>query len=166
LGWGGIGVVARVSGASRTTVSAGVSEVRAGVAADGRVRAAGAGRPPVEEVTSGVEQALEELIRPGVRGDPGSLLQWTTKSAQNLAGALCALGFQVGRSTAARLVRKAGYRLQGTGKCLEKASHPDRDAQFRHINATAVALLAAGEPVVSVDTKKKESAPRSALSYS
>jgi Rhodopirellula transposase DDE domain len=156
VGWGGIGLVARLSGASRTTVQTGVNEIRAGVRPDGRVRAPGAGRPATEEVQPGIEEALEELVGPESRGDPESPLRWTTKSLTNLVKGLYAKGFTAGKTTVARLLRQAGYRLQRTFKTKEGAQHPDRDAQFRHINATALAFLAVGDPVVSVDAKKKE----------
>jgi Rhodopirellula transposase DDE domain len=156
IGWGGIGLVARLSGASRTTVQTGVSEVRAGVVADGRVRAPGAGRPAVEQAQPGIEDALEALVGPETRGDPESPLRWTTKSLGNLVKGLYANGFEASKKTVARLLKRAGYRLQRTFKTKEGASHPDRDAQFGHINATAAGFLAAGDPVISVDTKKKE----------
>jgi hypothetical protein len=156
VGWGGIGLVARLSGASRTTVQAGVAEIRAGVQPDGRVRAPGAGRPPVEEVQPGVEAALEELVDPGTRGDPCSPLRWTTKSLSQLVKGLYGKGFTVSRTTVSRLLKQAGYRLQATFKTKEGAQHPDRDAQFGHINATAQEFLAAGDPVASIDAKKKE----------
>jgi hypothetical protein len=156
IGWGGIGLVARLSGVSRTTVQAGVAEFRAGVQPDGRVRAPGAGRPPVEDVQPGIESALRDLVSPGTRGDPESPLKWTTKSLSQLVKGLSAKGFGVGRTTVARLLRQAGYRLQATFKTKEGAQHPDRDAQFGHINDTAAAFLAAGDPVVSMDAKKKE----------
>jgi Rhodopirellula transposase DDE domain len=156
LGRGGIALVARVSGASRTTVAAGVNEVRSGAVADGRVRAAGAGRPAVEAAQPGVVQALEALVAPETRGDPCSPLRWTTKSLGHLVKGLYAAGFVVGKTTVARILRQAGYRLQATFKTKEGAQHPDRDAQFRHINAVAGMFLAAGRPVISVDTKKKE----------
>jgi Rhodopirellula transposase DDE domain len=156
IGWGGIGLVARLSGASRTTVQAGVAEIRAGVRPDGRVRAPGAGRPAIEEVQPGIEAALEDLVGSGTRGDPQSPLKWTTKSLSQLVKGLYAKGFTVSRTTVARLLKQAGYRLQATFKTKEGAQHPDRDAQFGHINATAQEFLAAGDPVVSMDAKKKE----------
>jgi hypothetical protein len=156
IGWGGIGLVARLSGAARATVQTGVNEVRSGVVPDGRVRARGAGRPAVEQVQPGIEEALEELVDAETRGDPQSPLKWTTKSLANLVKGLSARGFMVGRTTVARLLRQAGYRLQRTFKTKEGAQHPDRDAQFRHINATAARFLAGGQPVLSVDAKKKE----------
>lgn len=156
IGWGGVALVARLSGASRTTVQSGLSEVRAGVVADGRVRASGAGRPAVEQAQPGIEDALEALVGPETRGDPESPLKWTTKSLSNLVKGLAADGFEASKKTVARLLKQAGYRLQRTFKTKEGATHPDRDAQFGHINATATEFLAAGDPVISVDTKKKE----------
>ncbi len=156
IGRGGIALVARASGASRTTVQAGVNEVRAGAVTDGRVRAAGAGRPAVEGAQPGVVEALEALVAPETRGDPCSPLRWTTKSLGNLVKGLYAAGFVVGKTTVARMLRQAGYRLQATFKTKEGAQHPDRDDQFGHINTMAAMFLAAGDPVISVDTKKKE----------
>jgi hypothetical protein len=156
LGRGGIALVARVSGASRTTVQAGVNEIRAGAVTDGRVRAAGAGRPAVEDAQPGVVAALEALVAPETRGDPTSPLRWTTKSLSHLVKGLYAAGFVVSKTTVAQLLKQAGYRLQATFKTREGAQHPDRDAQFGHINTVAGMFLAAGDPVISVDTKKKE----------
>ncbi|SRR6266550_7365019 len=156
LGRGGIALVARLSGASRTMVQAGVNEIRAGVVTDGRVRAVGAGRPAVEQAQPGVAEALEALVAPQTRGDPTSPLRWTTKSLGHLVKGLYAAGFVVGKTTVARLLRQAGYRLQATFKTKEGAQHPDRDAQFEHINTLAGMFLAAEDPVISVDTKKKE----------
>jgi DDE family transposase len=156
IGWGGIALVARLSGVSRTTVQVGVADIRAGVQVDGRVRAPGAGRPPVEEVLPGIESALRDLVSPATRGDPESPLLWTTKSLSQLAKGLAGKGFRVGRTTVSRLLKQAGYRLQATFKTKEGAQHPDRDAQFGHINDTAGQFLAAGDPVVSMDAKKKE----------
>lgn len=156
IGRGGISLVARLSGASRTTVQVGVREVRAGVRPDGRVRAPGAGRRPVEEVQPGIEQALDELVAPETRGDPMSPLRWTTKSLAQLTKGLYGKGFRVSKKTVGRLLKQAGYRLQAVFKTKEGASHPDRDAQFGHINTLAARFLAGGAPVISVDTKKKE----------
>jgi hypothetical protein len=157
IGRGGITVVARLSGASRTTVQTAVNEIRAGVVQpDGRVRASGAGRPAVEDAQPGLAEALDALVSPETRGDPCSPLRWTTKSCKQLAAALHGLGFTVHKSTVGKLLRKAGYRLQAVFKTKEGTQHPDRDAQFGHINTLAARFLAAGDPVISVDTKKKE----------
>lgn len=156
LGRGGIAAVARASGAARSTVQAGVAEIRAGAVADGRVRAVGAGRPAVEEAQPGIERALDGLVSPETRGDPMSPLRWTTVSLSQLVKALYGLGFRVSKKTVGRLLKQSGYRLQATFKTKEGAQHPDRDAQFGHINDAAALFLAAGDPVVSMDAKKKE----------
>jgi hypothetical protein len=137
-------------------VQAGVRAVRAGVLPNGRVRAPGAGRRPVEEVLPGIEQALDELVAPETRGDPMSPLRWTTKSLAQLTKGLYGKGFRVSKKTVGRLLKQAGYRLQAVFKTKEGASHPDRDAQFGHINTVAARFLVGGDPVISVDTKKKE----------
>ena len=156
IGRGGISLVARVSGASRTTVQSAVNEIRAGAVPSGRVRAAGAGRPAVEDAQPGIEQALEGLVAPDTRGDPMSPLRWTTKSLAKLSKGLSVLGFAASTRTVSRLLRKAGYRLRAVFKTKEGAQHPDRDAQFGYINTRAARFLTAGDPVISIDTKKKE----------
>jgi hypothetical protein len=156
MGRGGIAAMARLSGASRTTVQAGVAEIRAGVEPDVRVRAVGAGRPGVEAAQPGIVDALEDLVSPETRGDPCSPLRWTTKSLTQLSRGLVEKGFRASKKTVARMLKDTGYRLQSVFKTKEGLQHPDRDAQFQHINATASAFLAAGDPVISVDTKKKE----------
>jgi Rhodopirellula transposase DDE domain len=156
IGRGGITLVARLSGAARATVQFGVSELRAGVVPDGRVRSPGAGRPAVEDLQPGIEVALDELVGPATRGDPMSPLRWTTKSAAQLVKGLSVQGFRASATTVRRLLKQAGYRLQATFKTKEGAQHPDRDAQFGHINTVAGQFLAVGDPVISVDTKKKE----------
>jgi hypothetical protein len=152
VGRGGISLVARLSGASRTTVQTAVNELRAGAEPADRVRAAGAGRPPVEEAQPGIVQALEDLVAPDTRGDPMSPLRWTTKSLAKLSKGLSLLGFAASTRTVSRLLRAAGYRLQAVFKTKEGNQHPDRDAQFGHINSTAAQFLAAGDPVISIDT--------------
>jgi hypothetical protein len=156
IGRGGIKQVAAAVGVVPETVSRGVADLKAGVVADGRVRAPGAGRRPVTETAPGVVAALEELVDPVTRGDPGSPLRWTNKSTPKLAEALTARGFPVGANTVAKLLKASGYRLQANAKTLEGRQHPDRDAQFEYVNTTAVAFLTAGDPVISVDTKKRE----------
>jgi hypothetical protein len=156
LGRGGIKRVAAAVGVDPETVSRGAKEVAAGPVADGRVRVAGAGRPPVTATAPGVAEALEHLVEPVTRGDPESPLRWTNKSTQKLADELTGQGFVVGPRTVAKLLKTCGYRLQANAKVVEGHQHPDRDAQFEYVNAAAVAFLAAGDPVVSVDTKKRE----------
>ncbi|MBT8227051.1 MAG: ISAzo13 family transposase [Dactylosporangium sp.] len=156
IGQGGISRVARVSGASRTTVQSAVNELRAGAEPTDRVRAPGAGRPPTEQAQPGIEDALEALVSPDTRGDPMSPLRWTTKSLAKLSKGLASQGFAASTRTVSRLLGKAGYRLQVVFKTREGRQHPDRDAQFAFINTLAAAFLAAGDPVISIDTKKKE----------
>jgi hypothetical protein len=156
IGRGGIKRVAAAVGVSPDTVGRGASELEAGVVLDGRVRGVGAGRRPVTEVEPGVVEALEALVDPVTRGDPMSVLRWTSKSTAKLSGELGAQGFVVGPRTVAKLLKHAGYRLQANAKVVEGRQHPDRDAQFEYVNACAVQFLAAGDPVISVDTKKRE----------
>jgi Rhodopirellula transposase DDE domain len=156
IGRGGIKKVAAAVGVVPETVSRGVSDLKAGVVADGRVRAPGAGRKPVTDTVPGVVAALEELVDPVTRGDPESPLRWTSKSTTKLAEALTARGLTIGANTVAKLLKAGGYRLQANAKVVEGRQHPDRDAQFEYVNAAAVQFLAAGDPVISVDTKKRE----------
>jgi hypothetical protein len=156
LGHGGIGVVARAAGVSRGRVSRGVEEVTAGVELPGRVRRPGAGRKRIAEVDAGLVPALLALVEPGERGDPMSPLRWTTKSLRHLAEELTRAGHRLGRDTVAELLRGQGFSLQGTSRTLEGARHPDRDGQFRYISELVAAFQRAGQPVVSVDAKKKE----------
>jgi hypothetical protein len=122
----------------------------------GRVRRPGAGGVPIAEREPGLERALEGLIDPATRGDPESPLRWTSKSAAKLAQALQGMGYRVVDRTVLRILKVKGYSLQANRKTREGASHPDRDQQFEHINQTVRAAIAAGEPVISVDTKKRE----------
>ena len=156
LGYGGDSVVSAATGLSRTTVRAGRLELAAGVTTGGRIRRPGAGRPDIEQTQPGVTEALNLLVEPLTRGDPMSPLRWTCKSAAKLAGALTTQGWPVSATTVGRLLRGLGYRLHALQKAREGAAHPDRNAQFAHINATAGAFIARGQPVISVDTKKKE----------
>jgi hypothetical protein len=156
LGRGGIKKVAAAAGVDQETVSRGVKQVAAGLMADGRVRAKGAGRPPVTVAAPGVVAALEALVDPVTRGDPTSPLRWTNKSTTKLAQVLTGQGFAVGPNTVGKLLKTAGYRLQANAKTVEGRQHPDRDAQFEYVNAAAVEFLAVGDPVISVDTKKRE----------
>jgi DDE family transposase len=156
-GDGGIGAVAKVTGASWQTVANGAAELESGrVAPRGRVRRPGAGRPKLAETDPGLVPALLALVQDSARGDPESPLLWTTKSAVNLAGALTARGHACSPQTAWRLLREQGFSTQANAKVTEGRRHPDRDAQFRYISQQAREHLAAGQPVISVDAKKKE----------
>ena len=157
-GYGGITAVHRATGVSMPTIRRGVGELEAGEdpAVAGRVRAEGGGRKKAEIANPELLACLDGLIEPGTRGDPESPLRWTTKSTRNLASQLTALGYEISHSVVGKLLRSLGFSLQGTRKTLEGAQHPDRDAQFRYINSLAEEFLTAGDPVISVDTKKKE----------
>jgi transposase len=156
-GRGGIAAVARATGISEGTVRRGLAELDAGGELEAeRVRRAGAGRPGILEREPGLSEALDALIDPVTRGDPESPLRWTSKSAAKLAAALTEMGHQVVDRTVLRLLKAKGYSLQANKKTREGAQHPDRDAQFAHINQTVSEALTAGEPVISVDAKKRE----------
>jgi hypothetical protein len=156
FGHGGIRLVARAFGIQAATVSRGAGELAAGTLPTGRVRREGAGRQSRAQAQPGLTRALMALIEPEERGDPVSALRWTTKSLRHLAGELQTQGFEVSYSTVATLLSESGFSLQGTAKMLEGASHPDRDAQFRYLNEQVAGHHAGGQPVVSVDSKKKE----------
>lgn len=156
LGHGGIAAVAEATGASRSRVSLGVKELEAGEAPLGRARRSGGGRKSVTETDPGLVAALLALVEPTRRGDPESELSWTTLSTRNLAAELTAAGHPVGPDTVARLLREQGFSLQGNSKTIEGSNHPDRDQQFSYLNEQAREHLTAGDPVISVDTKKKE----------
>lgn len=158
LGRGGVSVVARATGLSRMTVRAGREEAR-GKKLPGklvRVRRRGAGRPRAEAAQPGLTETLESLVDPVTRGDPESPLRWTHKSTEQLAGELERLGYKARPQKVGELLRGLGYSLQAVHKTLEGESHPDRNAQFEHINAEVKAFQERGQPVISVDTKKKE----------
>ena len=157
LGWGGVAAVAKVAGVARSTVTRGVGELdRPEVVAKGRSRRSGGGRKSAALSDAGLAAALDALVDPVTRGDPMSPLRWTAKSTRTLAETLTAQGHPVSNVTVARLLRDAGYSLQANAKTREGAQHPDRDAQFRHIHDTSRRFLKSKDPVVSVDTKKKE----------
>jgi len=157
LGRGGIAAVARASGISENTIRKGIREVDAGERLEeGRVRRRGGGRKPIEESDPELIAALERLVAEDCRGDPMQVLLWTSKSVRKLAAELRELGHEVHFTTVAALLRSLGYSLQSNRKTMEGAQHPDRDAQFRLINERVGAAIAAGEPAISIDTKKKE----------
>jgi hypothetical protein len=157
-GRGGQVAVVRATGLSHETVRRGMREIEAGETIEpGRVRRAGGGRKALTETDPTLLADLRALVEGDARGDPESPLLWTAKSARHLARALKEQGHRIHFASVAKLLREElGYSLQANRKTLEGASHPDRDAQFRHINETVTASLAAGQPAISVDTKKKE----------
>lgn len=156
LGWGGIKRIAGLTGVHPDTVGRGAKELEEGIIPGGRIRQPGAGRNTASQMDEGLLPALKELVDPATRGDPQSPLRWTTKSTQNLADELTAGGHPVSPSTVGRMLKEDGYSLQGNAKTVEGKQHPDRDAQFHHLNDQVSVFQAAGEPVISVDTKKKE----------
>ena len=156
LGRGGIAVVARTAQLSRTTVGKAVAEVDAGVDAATLVRRPGAGRKSLVAKDPDLLARLDALVEPTSRGDPMCPLRWTSKSTGNLADALVTAGHQVSPDTVGRLLRAMGYSLQATAKQLEGSQHPDRDAQFVYLTEQVADHLRGGDPVISVDTKKKE----------
>jgi transposase len=156
LGHGGIRLVARAAGVREATVSLGVDELEAGAEPLGRARRPGGGRKRAADVDPGLRPALLALVEPAERGDPMSPLRWTTKSTRNLADELARQGHKVSADTVGDLLREEGFSLQGNAKTLEGKQHPDRDAQFRYINEQVKDHQATADPVISVDTKKKE----------
>jgi len=156
LGRGGIISVCEATGMSRSTLGDGVAEVDAGVESSVRVRRPGAGRKRLVDTDPGLLQALDDLVEPTARGDPMSPLRWTSKSRVTLANELTAQGHPVSPSKIGQLLKVLEYSLQAPAKESEGSQHEDRDAQFSYINETAKDHLAAGQPVISVDTKKKE----------
>ena len=156
LGHGGIRAVARAAGVREATVSLGVSELDSGADPLGRARRPGGGRKRAADLDPGLRTALLALVEPEERGDPMSPLRWTTKSTRTLADELTRQGHRVGADTVGDLLREEGFSLQGNAKTIEGQRHPDRDAQFRYINEQVKAHQGTADPVISVDTKKKE----------
>ncbi|MER5228326.1 ISAzo13 family transposase [Streptomyces flaveus] len=156
LGHGGVRAVAQAAAVSETTVRKGVFELEAGEEPLGRVRRPGGGRKRVADMNPGLRPALLALVEPDVRGDPMSPLRWTVKSTRTLARELTRAGHRVSADTVAGLLREEGFSLQANSKTIEGSQHPDRDAQFRYLNEQAREHRDTGQPVISVDTKKKE----------
>jgi Rhodopirellula transposase DDE domain len=156
LGHGGIRVVALAAGVREATVSLGVGELDSGAAPLGRARRHGGGRKRLADLDPGLRPALLALVEPDERGDPMSPLRWTTKSLRALAAELTRQGHRAGADTVADLLHEEGFSLQGNAKALEGKQSPDRDAQFRYLNEQVRDRRDAGEPVISVDTRKKE----------
>ena len=156
-GRGGIEAVSRATGIARSTIGRGLADLRAGVEAFGtRVRRAGGGCKPAAQTRPGLLDALDDLVQSSIRGDPEAPLRWVSRSQRHLSAALAERGFAAGQKLVGRLLRHLGFSLQADRKTREGVGHPDRDAQFEHINAAVKEFQAAGEPAISVDTKKKE----------
>ncbi len=160
LGRGGISLVARASGVSRRAISVGLAELKQPPEEGGRrqvpIRRPGGGRKKTQAKDPALLRDLEKLVEPGTRGDPESPLRWTCKSVRRLAEELRRRGHQVSHTLVAELLHQLNYSLQGNRKTREGSSHPDRNAQFEHINAKVEEFLELSQPAVSVDTKKKE----------
>jgi transposase len=158
IGWGGVRLVADATGVARATITLGLKELRGQVASApaGKQRRPGGGRKAIAVTDPEARTTLEHLVEPTTRGDPASPLRWTCKSLRKLAAELGTRGHRVSQEWVRQTLRSLGYSLQGNRKTREGGDHPDRDAQFTHINDTAAAFLAAGDPVISVDAKKKE----------
>jgi hypothetical protein len=160
-GWGGVRAMSRVLGMSPNTIRKGMEELAArsrhpNAPVDSRLRRPGGGRKRQTQVDPELLNDLEGLVEPVTRGDPESLLRWTCKSTTRLAVELSRMGHPASPRTVGRLLNAAGYSLQSNRKTMEGTAHPDRNAQFAHIHATALAFQQRGQPVISVDTKKKE----------
>jgi len=160
VGWGGISIVARATGLSRPTIMAGLKDLelsaKSRLVAAARVRSPGGGRRTLTQSDPGLLEALERMIDPATRGDPMSPLRWTCKSTAKLAEELTRQNHPVSDRTVAMLLKQSGYSLQANRKSREGSSHPDRNAQFEYINRQVRAFQKRQQPVVSVDTKKKE----------
>ena len=156
LGFGGETLVWAATGISRITIRAGKREIESGEDLGDRIRRPGAGRPTLEEKQPGIRDALERLVDPVTRGDPESPLRWTCKSKVKLSAAMHKEGFTISPTRVGVKLHELGYSLRSVRKTREGASHPDRNSQFEHINETAEDFQQRNQPVISVDTKKKE----------
>ena len=160
-GWGGVSAVSGATGMSPNTIRKGLAELESRDAApdsevSSRLRKPGGGRKRLSETDPQLSVELDRLVAPLTRGDPESPLRWTCKSTSNLAQELSLQGHPISARAVAQLLNVAGYSLQGNRKTLEGSAHPDRNAQFEHINAKVKRFQQRGQPVISVDTKKKE----------
>jgi DNA-binding phage protein len=155
-GYGGVSAVARATGIARSTINRGLKDLTAFDLAQQKVRRAGGGRPSLTQTDPTLLEDLQRLLEPATLGDPMRLLVWVSKSHAKLAAALRGMGHQVSASRIPQLLERLNYRRQVNRKTKEGSHHPDRDAQFEHINKQVMAFQAAGQPVISVDTKKKE----------
>ena len=160
IGYGGITQVSKVSGVSRVTITQGMAEINSeGYSAEAQIRCRkkGGGRKPIEVKIPEIIPELEKLLEPYTKGDPMNPLKWTSKSMRAIENALAQKGYKISDTVIAEILKKQGYSLQANKKDLAiKPSHPDRNAQFEYINKTALEHMAAGQPVISIDAKKKE----------
>jgi len=159
LSRGGVSLVSKATGLSRTTIHTGISDLKNNTATtvvSGRVRRRGAGRKPLTHHAPDIINALDSLVEPTTRGDPESPLRWTCKSTRHLAHEMQKCGYRIGDRKVAGLLHEMKYSLQANAKTIEGAQHPDRNAQFEYINTQTKTFASKGQPVISVDTKKKE----------
>ena len=155
-GWGGLSIVSRITGLARSTINRGEDDLDAEPLAKGKIRRSGGGRRAVAETDPELVPELKRLVEPAILGDPMRPLIWVSKSMDKLAETLTAMGHPIGADTVRKELVKLGFSRQHNRKADEGSKHPDRNAQFEHINTKVVAAQAAGQPVISVDTKKKE----------
>jgi hypothetical protein len=155
-GWGGLAAVSRITGLARSTIGRGLKDLDGPLPAVGRIRREGGGPRPLSERDGSLLADLERLVEPATRGDPERPLLWVSKSCAKLAAALRDMGHAVSPNTVRKLLTLLGFSRQANRKADEGSRHPDRNAQFEHLNKKVLAAQAAGEPVISVDTKKKE----------
>jgi len=156
LGYGGIKFLSDITGMSTNTITRGVREIEAGDEDVSRIRSEGSGRKKLTIKHPEIKKCIEDIIEPDTRGDPESPLRWTCKSVRNISDFLTGKGYSVSRQSVARILREMEYSLQGNRKTKEGQDHPDRDKQFRFISKMCKRFLTSGNPVISVDTKKKE----------
>lgn len=155
-GYGGVAATSAATGVARSTIIRGLKDLSDPASLSGVVRRPGSGRPALAEADPTLLDDLRGLLEPATMGDPMRPLRWVSKSHAKLAAALCAMGHQIAKSSIPKLLERLEYRRQANRKTLEGNGNPDRDAQFEHINAAVIAVQAAGQPVISIDTKKKE----------
>src|SRR6266705_4625270 len=155
-GWGGLAIVSKITGLARSTINRGEADLDGEPLPKGQVRRAGGGRRAVRENDPGLVPALERLVQPATLGDPMRPLIWVSKSLEKLAAALTEMGHPIGPDTVRKELVKLGFSRQSNRKADEGSHHPDRNAQFEYINAKVVAAQVRQQPVISVDTMKKE----------
>ena len=156
-GYGGVSKVSRISGVSRTTITKGIEELKSGKSIDGKVRDSGGGRKYIEEKYPNIEEKIRELVDGSIYGNPERVLSYTTVSFRKLERELKSQGINISHETVGKILESIGYSKQANKKMLQVGEpHPDRNAQFEHINQTASEYIKNGDPVISVDTKKKE----------
>ena len=156
IGYGGIAVVSKATGMSRKTIEKATKEIRSGGYPADRIRRSGGGRKGLTVKRPGIREKLMDLVEPSIQGDPQSPMLWISRSLRNLSKAMEDSGYVIGYVSVGNLLHEMKYNLKGNKKTREGKSHPDRNEQFQHINDTAIRFMENSDPVISVDTKKKE----------